>query len=94
MLLRGEVARQQAKQADEEEDGPDQHGDAPPVVVYTVGFDIGNDQNAKNIMSGCATDAAHAYLAAINRIKTAEDRAVRATTMGDDVEADAKIAQP
>jgi len=39
------------------------HGDAPPVVVYTVGFDIGNDQNAKNIMSGCATDAAHAYLA-------------------------------
>jgi hypothetical protein len=39
------------------------HGDAPPVIVYTVGFDIGDDENAKDIMADCATDAEHAYLA-------------------------------
>jgi hypothetical protein len=38
-------------------------GDAPPVIVYTVGFDIGDDENAKDIMADCATDAEHAYLA-------------------------------
>jgi hypothetical protein len=38
-------------------------GDAPPVIVYTVGFDIGDDEDAQDVMASCATDAAHAYLA-------------------------------
>ena len=33
------------------------------IVVYTVGFDIADQQNAKTLMSGCATDSTHAYLA-------------------------------
>jgi hypothetical protein len=36
---------------------------ASPVIVYTVGFDIGDDEDAKDVMASCATDAAHAYLA-------------------------------
>lgn len=31
------------------------------VIVYTVGFDIGDDVNAQNIMANCATDSDHAY---------------------------------
>lgn len=33
------------------------------VVVYTVAFDLGSDQDAIDLMAGCATDAAHAYAA-------------------------------
>lgn len=36
---------------------------AAGVIVYTVGFDIVNSQNATNLMANCATDAAHAYTA-------------------------------
>jgi hypothetical protein len=32
-----------------------------PIIVYTVGFDIGDDVNAQNIMANCATDSEHAY---------------------------------
>lgn len=32
-----------------------------PIIVYTVGFDIGDDVNAQNIISQCATDTDHAY---------------------------------
>jgi len=35
--------------------------DGKDVIVYTVGFDIGNDVNAQNIISQCATDSDHAY---------------------------------
>jgi Flp pilus assembly protein TadG len=31
------------------------------VIVYTVGFDIGDDANAQSIMANCATDSDHAY---------------------------------
>jgi Flp pilus assembly protein TadG len=33
------------------------------VVVYTVGFKIVNSQNARDLMSNCATSSAHEYLA-------------------------------
>lgn len=33
------------------------------IIVYTVGFDIGNSQQVLNIMTDCATDPSHAYLA-------------------------------
>jgi hypothetical protein len=33
------------------------------VIVYTVGFDLGGDPGAQALMAGCATDAAHAYIA-------------------------------
>ena len=36
---------------------------AAGVIVYTVGFDIVDDQRARDLMSQCATDAAHAYSA-------------------------------
>ncbi|MGH6853902.1 MAG: ubiquitin-activating E1 FCCH domain-containing protein [Aestuariivirga sp.] len=32
------------------------------VIVYTVGFALGSDQNAIDFMNNCATDAAHVYL--------------------------------
>ena len=31
------------------------------VIVYTVGFDIGDDENAQEIISQCATSEEHAY---------------------------------
>lgn len=34
------------------------------VIVYTIGFDIVDSQPARDLMSKCATDAQHAYLAA------------------------------
>ncbi|HBS33522.1 MAG TPA: hypothetical protein DEA50_00395, partial [Parvularcula sp.] len=33
------------------------------VIVYTVGFKIVNSQNARDLMSNCATSPAHEYLA-------------------------------
>jgi Flp pilus assembly protein TadG len=33
------------------------------IIVYTVAFDLGNDQNAIDLMEECATDAAHSYTA-------------------------------
>jgi Flp pilus assembly protein TadG len=35
---------------------------AAGVVIYTVGFDITGDVPAENLMTSCATDAAHEYL--------------------------------
>lgn len=35
---------------------------AAGVIVYTVGFDIGNAWNAKSLLSTCATDPSHMYL--------------------------------
>lgn len=35
---------------------------AKNVIIYTVGFAVGNDANAKAIMNECATDAKHVYL--------------------------------
>ena len=31
------------------------------VIVYTVGFDIGDDENAQDIIANCATSTEHAY---------------------------------
>jgi Flp pilus assembly protein TadG len=36
---------------------------AAGVIVYTVGFNIVDDQRARDLVNGCATDAAHVYLA-------------------------------
>ena len=33
------------------------------IVLYTVAFDLGSDQDAIDLMAGCATDADHAYAA-------------------------------
>ncbi len=35
---------------------------AAGVVVYTVGFEIVNDQRARDLVSNCATDAKHVYM--------------------------------
>ena len=43
------------------QDGPAMK--AAGIIVYTVGFDLAGDPNAQALMAGCATDAAHAYLA-------------------------------
>ena len=32
-------------------------------IVYTIGFNIVDDQRARDLMSSCATDASHAYQA-------------------------------
>ncbi|HEY4201005.1 MAG TPA: TadE/TadG family type IV pilus assembly protein [Devosiaceae bacterium] len=40
---------------------PKTNGDT--ITVYTVGFDIGSDPNAQNLMANCATDSSHAFLA-------------------------------
>jgi Flp pilus assembly protein TadG len=32
------------------------------VIVYTVGFNVVNDQRAKDLVNNCATDAKHVYL--------------------------------
>jgi hypothetical protein len=37
---------------------------AAGVIVYTVGFNIVNDQRARDLVNGCATDADHVYMAA------------------------------
>ena len=34
------------------------------IIIYTVGFDVGTDSTIIDFMTGCATDADHAYLAA------------------------------
>ena len=34
------------------------------IIIYTVGFDVGNDDTIIDFMTGCATDEDHAYLAA------------------------------
>jgi len=36
---------------------------AAGVIVYTVGFQVVDDDRARAIVNGCATDAAHVYLA-------------------------------
>lgn len=35
---------------------------AAGVIVYTVGFDVVNDQRARDLVNNCATDAEHVYL--------------------------------
>lgn len=35
---------------------------AQGVIIYTVGFDVANDQDAQDIVNACATDAQHVYL--------------------------------
>ena len=35
---------------------------AQGVIIYTVGFDVADDENAQDIMRECATDAEHVYL--------------------------------
>jgi hypothetical protein len=37
---------------------------AKGITIYTVGFGIGGDKQATDMMTACATDASHAYLAA------------------------------
>jgi hypothetical protein len=32
-----------------------------PIIVYTVGFDIGNNEDAQELMAQCATDSDHDY---------------------------------
>jgi len=34
------------------------------IVVYTVGFDVGTDQSAIDVLTNCATDSAHAFFPA------------------------------
>jgi Flp pilus assembly protein TadG len=34
---------------------------AKGIIVYTVGFDVGSDVNAQNLVNNCATDAQHVY---------------------------------
>jgi hypothetical protein len=36
---------------------------AAGVIVYTVGFQVVNDQRARDLINGCATSAGHVYLA-------------------------------
>jgi hypothetical protein len=31
------------------------------VIIYTVGFQVGNAANAVNLINNCATDAQHVY---------------------------------
>jgi hypothetical protein len=33
------------------------------ITVYTVGFDVGNSQDVKNLMTKCATDPKMSYIA-------------------------------
>lgn len=33
------------------------------ITVYTVGFEISDSQTVRDLLTNCATDAAHAYLA-------------------------------
>ncbi|WP_428151882.1 pilus assembly protein TadG-related protein [Brevundimonas sp.] len=35
---------------------------AAGVIVYTVGFQVVNDQRARDLVNGCATDAQHVYM--------------------------------
>ena len=37
---------------------------AKGIIVYTVGFQVGNDANAVSLLSSCATDSTHFYNAA------------------------------
>jgi Flp pilus assembly protein TadG len=37
---------------------------AKGIIVYTVGFDVGTDASAIDVLTTCATDAAHAYFPA------------------------------
>lgn len=34
---------------------------AHPIVIYTVGFNVGSDASSQNLLSHCATDASHVY---------------------------------
>lgn len=34
---------------------------AQGIIVYTVGFDVGSDASAQNLVNNCATDAEHVY---------------------------------
>ena len=34
------------------------------ITIYTIGFDIGDDEEAQDVMTNCASSANHAYLAA------------------------------
>jgi len=37
---------------------------ASPVIIYTVGFDVGSDPSAQAVLANCATDASHVYFPA------------------------------
>ena len=37
---------------------------AKGITIYTVGFDIDDDETAIEVMTNCASSANHAYLAA------------------------------
>jgi len=37
---------------------------AAGVIIYTVGFDVVDDQRARDLIANCATDSAHIYLPA------------------------------
>ncbi len=34
---------------------------ATPIIIYTVGFNVGSDPSANSLLTGCATDASHVY---------------------------------
>jgi Flp pilus assembly protein TadG len=45
---------------------------AKGIIVYTVGFDVGNDASAIDVLKSCATDTAHAFFPATGAdLKTA-----------------------
>jgi Flp pilus assembly protein TadG len=44
--------------------GPDgEEGGGDDIILYTVAFDLGNDDDAIDLMEDCATDAGHSYTA-------------------------------
>jgi Flp pilus assembly protein TadG len=49
---------------------------AKGIIIYTVGFNLDADPNAQAIMSYCASDAAHAYLASDGAALDAAFRAI------------------
>lgn len=40
------------------------HNDALKLTIFTIGFDVGNDANAVNMLKYCASDAQHYYFPA------------------------------
>ena len=35
-----------------------------PIIIYTVGFNVGSNPSANSLLTGCATDASHVYFPA------------------------------
>lgn len=48
------------------------------ITIYTIGFDINDDETAVDVMTSCATDGSHAYLAATDAQLTAAFQAIGA----------------